>query len=32
MQTIVINKKVYEVDFQTYVQNVIDKNNIQEKN
>ncbi|MEO8760343.1 MAG: hypothetical protein ABI388_04315 [Bacteroidia bacterium] len=31
MQTIVINKKVYEVDFKTYVQTVIDKNNIQEK-
>ena len=31
MQTILINKKVYEVAFQTYVQSVIDKNNIRDK-
>ncbi len=31
MQTILINKKVYEVTFQTYVQSVIDKNNIRDK-
>ena len=31
MQTIQINKKVFEVDFQTYIQFIIDKNNIQDK-
>jgi hypothetical protein len=31
MQTVQINKRVFEVDFQTYVQFIIDKNHIQDK-
>jgi hypothetical protein len=31
MQTVQINKKVFEVDFQIYVQFIIDKNHIQDK-